>query len=77
MYSKYASDRLNCDVYLKLEVPSIVLETVGMMPTNALSISQNLQNMHSFKYRGISMFAQEALKAHGPSAHLVVASGGD
>ncbi|KAG9050276.1 hypothetical protein FS837_006717 [Tulasnella sp. UAMH 9824] len=56
LYSKQASDRMNCDVYLKLE---------------------NLQHMHSFKYRGISLFAQEALKVHGPSAHLIVASGGN
>ncbi|KAG9012630.1 hypothetical protein FRB90_006550 [Tulasnella sp. 427] len=31
--------------------------------------------MQSFKYRGISQFAQEALKVHGQSTHLIVASG--
>ena len=33
VYSKYASDRLNCDVYLKLEVPA-VLDIVGLMFAN-------------------------------------------
>ncbi|KAI1792580.1 tryptophan synthase beta subunit-like PLP-dependent enzyme [Ganoderma leucocontextum] len=39
-----------------------------------------LENLHppqSFKYRGISHFAQHALRTHGPDTHLVIASGGN
>jgi L-serine/L-threonine ammonia-lyase len=31
----------------------------------------------SFKSRGISFFVQRAKEAHGPSVHLVIASGGN
>ncbi|KAJ7905260.1 tryptophan synthase beta subunit-like PLP-dependent enzyme [Mycena olivaceomarginata] len=39
-------------------------------PTNSLS-------GYSFKSRGISFFVQRAKEAHGPSVHLVIASGGN
>ncbi|EJU00257.1 tryptophan synthase beta subunit-like PLP-dependent enzyme [Dacryopinax primogenitus] len=54
--SEKMSDRLGCDVYLKLE---------------------NLQPPLSFKYRGISLFAQRALDGHGPNVHLISASSGN
>lgn len=38
---------------------------------------ENLQPSQSFKYRGISHFAQNARKTHGPDVHLVIASGGN
>ncbi|GLB35306.1 putative pyridoxal-phosphate dependent enzyme [Lyophyllum shimeji] len=38
---------------------------------------ENLHPSHAFKYRGISLFVQRAKEAHGPSVHLVVASGGN
>ncbi|KAL7283207.1 hypothetical protein ACG7TL_002634 [Trametes sanguinea] len=36
-----------------------------------------LQPAQSFKYRGISHFAQHALRTHGPDVHLIIASGGN
>ncbi|KAJ7046542.1 tryptophan synthase beta subunit-like PLP-dependent enzyme [Mycena alexandri] len=44
------------------------------------SIYLKLETVHpamSFKSRGISFFVQRAKEAHGPSAHLVIASGGN
>ncbi|KAF8201475.1 tryptophan synthase beta subunit-like PLP-dependent enzyme [Pholiota molesta] len=38
---------------------------------------ENLHPSHSFKYRGISYFIQDAKAKHGPSVHLVIASGGN
>ncbi len=38
---------------------------------------KNLQISQSFKYRGISLFAQRVRDKHGPSAKLIVASGGN
>ena len=38
---------------------------------------QNLHPSQSFKYRGISHFAQHALRTHGPDTHLIIASGGN
>jgi L-serine/L-threonine ammonia-lyase len=40
-------------------------------------LEQNLHPSHSFKYRGISLFAQRAKEAYGPLVHLVIASGGN
>ncbi|KIM48876.1 hypothetical protein M413DRAFT_438048 [Hebeloma cylindrosporum] len=44
------------------------------------SVYLKLENLHpsqSFKYRGISYFIQKATEHHGPSVHLVIASGGN
>ncbi|KAF9483774.1 tryptophan synthase beta subunit-like PLP-dependent enzyme [Pholiota conissans] len=38
---------------------------------------ENLHPSHSFKYRGISYFVSDAKVKHGPSVHLVIASGGN
>lgn len=38
---------------------------------------ENLQPSQSFKYRGISKFAQQCKDKHGPSVHLMIASGGN
>ncbi|OJA21230.1 hypothetical protein AZE42_07994 [Rhizopogon vesiculosus] len=38
---------------------------------------ENLQLSQSFKYRGISKFAQQCREKHGPSVHLMIASGGN
>jgi len=38
---------------------------------------QNLQPSQSFKYRGISKFAQQCKDKHGSSVHLMIASGGN
>lgn len=38
---------------------------------------ETLQPSQSFKSRGISLFAQRALQEHGPSVHLIIASGGN
>lgn len=53
---------------------SKISETLGV---SAYLKLENLHPSHSFKYRGISLFVQRAKEAHGPSAHLVVASGGN
>ncbi|KAJ7684946.1 tryptophan synthase beta subunit-like PLP-dependent enzyme, partial [Mycena polygramma] len=44
------------------------------------SVYLKLETVHpgmSFKSRGISLFVQRAKEAHGPSVHLVIASGGN
>ncbi|KZT53161.1 tryptophan synthase beta subunit-like PLP-dependent enzyme [Calocera cornea HHB12733] len=38
---------------------------------------ESLQPSQSYKYRGISLFAQHALAQHGAGVHLVAASGGN
>lgn len=38
---------------------------------------ENLQPSQSFKYRGISKFAQQCMDQHGPLVHLMIASGGN
>lgn len=38
---------------------------------------ENLQPPLSFKYRGISFFAQRAFEEHGPAVHLMAASSGN
>lgn len=38
---------------------------------------ENLQPSYSFKYRGISHFIKKAKENHGPSIHLIIASGGN
>ena len=38
---------------------------------------KNLQPSQSFKYRGISLFAQRVKEEKGSEAHLVIASGGN
>ncbi|KAK0503029.1 tryptophan synthase beta subunit-like PLP-dependent enzyme [Armillaria luteobubalina] len=44
---------------------------------NAYLKLENLHPSHSFKYRGLSLFVQRAKEKHGPSVHLIVASGGN
>jgi L-serine/L-threonine ammonia-lyase len=38
---------------------------------------QSLQPSQSFKYRGLSLFAQQCKEEHGPNVHLIIASGGN
>lgn len=44
---------------------------------NAYLKLENLHPSHSFKYRGLSLFVQRTKEKHGPSVHLIVASGGN
>ncbi|KAF8212480.1 tryptophan synthase beta subunit-like PLP-dependent enzyme [Mycena galopus ATCC 62051] len=47
---------------------------------NDVSVFLKLETVHpgmSFKSRGIGLFVQRAKEAHGPSVHLVIASGGN
>lgn len=46
------------------------------MPPSAVDC-QTFQPSQSFKFRGISLFAQHCKDTYGPSAHLVVASAGN
>lgn len=52
---------------------------VGLDPcaTHQTGALQNLQPSQSFKYRGISKFAQQCKDMHGPLVHLMIASGGN
>lgn len=82
--SVHISTLLGCDAYLKLEVRrslrviSISAQSIeGPNPTSSSLNSQNLHPPQSFKYRGISHFAQYAFRTHGPDTHLVIASGGN
>ncbi|KAG6878102.1 hypothetical protein C0992_008590 [Termitomyces sp. T32_za158] len=38
---------------------------------------ENLQPAHSFKSRGLFLFASRAREQHGPAVHLIIASGGN
>ncbi|KAG6844490.1 hypothetical protein H0H87_006564 [Tephrocybe sp. NHM501043] len=51
-----------------------ISETLGV---DAYLKLENLHPSHSFKYRGLSLFAQRAIQTHGPNTHLIVASGGN
>jgi len=73
IYSSKISEILGAHAYFKLEVRTT---RQSHQLTNVWD-EQNLHPSHSFKYRGISLFVQRAKEAHGPSAHLVVASGGN
>ncbi|KAG6840704.1 hypothetical protein C0991_004948 [Blastosporella zonata] len=53
---------------------SKISETLGV---HAYLKLENLHPSHSFKYRGLSLFAQRAISTHGPNVHLIVASGGN
>ncbi|KAG6821142.1 hypothetical protein H0H93_005362 [Arthromyces matolae] len=53
---------------------SKISENLGV---NAYLKLENLHPSHSFKYRGLSLFAKRALEKHGPAVHLVLASGGN
>ncbi len=79
--SNYISRKLGCNAYLKLEVRLYVYiptrEGVLLSKPSFKSIPQNLHPSHSFKYRGLSLFVQRTKEKHGPSVHLIVASGGN
>ncbi|KAI0713220.1 tryptophan synthase beta subunit-like PLP-dependent enzyme [Earliella scabrosa] len=49
----------------------------ALLGCNAYLKLETLQPPQSFKARGISHFAQHALRTYGPSVHLVIASGGN
>ncbi|RDB23982.1 Serine dehydratase-like [Hypsizygus marmoreus] len=60
------------------ETPLIYSSQIsGLLGVSAYLKLENLHPSHSFKYRGISLFAQKAREAHGPSVHLIAASGGN
>lgn len=76
IWSPHLSERLNCNVYLKLEV-RLSTKSALFFLTVLNPYVQNLQPCQSFKYRGISHFVRLAVESHGPSTHLFVASGGN
>ncbi|KAG0701041.1 tryptophan synthase beta subunit-like PLP-dependent enzyme [Suillus ampliporus] len=53
---------------------SHISDTIGC---SAYLKLENLQPSQSFKYRGISKFAQKCKEKHGPSVHLMIASSGN
>ncbi|KAG6909450.1 hypothetical protein DXG01_000435 [Tephrocybe rancida] len=62
-----------CDTTPLIHSPKIS-ETLGV---NAYLKLETTHPSHSFKYRGITLFAQRAVQTHGASVHLIAASGGN
>ncbi|KAJ8455336.1 hypothetical protein ONZ51_g12504 [Trametes cubensis] len=63
---------------LWLETPLIrSIHISSLLQCNVYLKLDTLQPAQSFKYRGISHFAQHAKRTHGPDVHLIIASGGN
>ncbi|KAI0646838.1 tryptophan synthase beta subunit-like PLP-dependent enzyme [Trametes meyenii] len=63
---------------LWLETPLIrSVHLSSLLQSNVYLKFETLQPSQSFKYRGISLFAQNALRTQGPDVHLIIASGGN
>ncbi|KAI0807249.1 tryptophan synthase beta subunit-like PLP-dependent enzyme [Fomes fomentarius] len=63
---------------LWLETPLIrSIHISSLLGCNAYLKLETLQPSQSFKARGISYFAQHAVRTHGPAVQLVIASGGN
>ncbi|KAI0818835.1 tryptophan synthase beta subunit-like PLP-dependent enzyme [Irpex lacteus] len=63
---------------LWLETPLIHSKPISaLLDANVYLKLDLFQPSYSFKYRGISHFIQHALRTHGPTVHLIVASGGN
>ncbi|EGO03866.1 hypothetical protein SERLA73DRAFT_175550 [Serpula lacrymans var. lacrymans S7.3] len=63
---------------LWLETPLIYSSHISSkLGCSAYLKLENLQPSQSFKFRGLSHFAQHAKAQHGPSVHLLAASGGN
>lgn len=75
--SIHISSLIGCNAYLKLEVRHFHYPSGAIMPITDQSSQQTLQPSQSFKARGISYFAQHAVRTHGPDVQLVIASGGN
>lgn len=75
IYSSHISEILRASAYLKLEVNIVLSHQI--FAKNLPRCRQNLHPSHSFKYRGVSLFVQKSKEVHGPSVHLVIASGGN
>ena len=73
--SSHISSLLGCAAYLKLEVRCLLQREWTEL--TKCTWSQNLQPSQSFKYRGLSLFAQECKKKYGKDIHLIIASGGN
>ncbi|KAI0670605.1 tryptophan synthase beta subunit-like PLP-dependent enzyme [Trametes maxima] len=67
-----------CSDKLWLETPLIrSVHISSLLQSNVYLKFETLQPSQSFKHRGISFFAQNALRTHGPDVHLIIASGGN
>ncbi|KAH9946307.1 tryptophan synthase beta subunit-like PLP-dependent enzyme [Epithele typhae] len=63
---------------LWLETPLIrSTHLSSLLGANIYLKLDNLQPAQSFKSRGISHYAQNAFRVHGPDVHLIIASGGN
>ncbi|KAI0831064.1 tryptophan synthase beta subunit-like PLP-dependent enzyme [Trametes gibbosa] len=60
---------------LWLETP--LIRSIHISSLLQCNVYLKLDPCQSFKYRGISYFAQHALRTHGPDVHLIIASGGN
>ncbi|KAJ6623402.1 tryptophan synthase beta subunit-like PLP-dependent enzyme [Mycena sp. CBHHK59/15] len=63
--------------HLWQETPLFVSNPISRKGAPAYLKLENVHPSHSFKFRGISLFVQHAKEKHGPSLHLVIASGGN
>ncbi|KAJ6547327.1 tryptophan synthase beta subunit-like PLP-dependent enzyme [Mycena capillaripes] len=59
------------------ETPLILSNPLSCQDVSVYLKLETVQPAMSFKSRGMSFFAQRAKEAHGPSVHLVIASGGN
>jgi len=75
IYSGGLSDKLGCNVYLKLEVSLII--PITSITRIQHELFQHLHPSHSFKQRTLGLLAHQYVKKHGPSVHLVIPSGGN
>ncbi|THH14332.1 hypothetical protein EW146_g5987 [Bondarzewia mesenterica] len=58
-------------------IPSIHISN-SLGPNHSVYLKlENLQPPQSYKYRGLSLFVQHQLAIHGPSLHIICASGGN
>ncbi|TDL25047.1 tryptophan synthase beta subunit-like PLP-dependent enzyme [Rickenella mellea] len=66
------------DQNLWLETPLIKSNQISALLGCKVYLKlENLQPSQSFKYRGISHFAQHCRRKYGPQVHLIIASGGN
>ncbi|EIW60594.1 tryptophan synthase beta subunit-like PLP-dependent enzyme [Trametes versicolor FP-101664 SS1] len=73
-----SADHLKYGEKLWVETPLIrSTHLSSLLHCNVYLKLETLQPSQSFKYRGISHFAQHALRTHGQDVHLIIASSGN
>ncbi|KAI5121014.1 hypothetical protein M0805_005960 [Coniferiporia weirii] len=73
-----SSETLRSDAPLWLQTPLIQSRQLSaLLDCNVYLKLETLQPSQSFKYRGISLYAQHRKTVHGENTHLLIASGGN